>query len=781
MSGPLEPHHELALYMEGAFENGTGKMGLGVLRYSSNPIACVIDSRHVGEDLAALTGIPCSAPIVASVPEAIALGADVLVLGIAPPGGLIPAAWTPALDQAIAGGLSLLNGLHDLLGPRYPSLGPDQWIWDVRIEPPGLVPGTGAARTLANTRILTIGTDMAIGKMTAGLELYRALLTAGQTAAFVATGQIGITLTGRGVPLDAIRLDFASGSIEREVMAAAAADYVIIEGQGSLLHPASTATLPLLRGSMPTHLLMCHRARMTHLSRVPWVAVPPLQDFFGLYQDLAAAQGGFPRPVPLGICLNTSGLTDSEARAELDQLEQETALPCVDPVRFGVQPLVAALVEEPQRTQGGQPRSGRGAWLGLVLAVLSTLPFALAAAAQEPPDTNYDEGQVGAYELPDPLVCFDGRTVADATAWREIRRPEIVAAFAEHVFGKTPAIATHLRSEPLAPDAEVFGGTATRKQVRLRLLDAADAPWIDLLMYVPRVANGRPPVFLGLNYGNQGVEADESIVPSRNAVCGRGEHASRWPLQMILERGYAVACFHGGDIELDRHGSGCRFTTEGWQQGIRHFVMRQNRRTEPAADEWGSIGAWAWGLSRVLDYLQTDPAVDGDRVTVFGHSRTGKTALWAGAQDERFAAVISNNSGQGGAALARRRYGETVAASFTLSGIWYCRNYRQYGGREAELPIDAHLLIAALAPRPVYVASAEQDRWADPRGEFLAALHAEPVYRLFGLAGLGVDDMPAVNHPVGKTIGYHIRSGDHDITRYDWDRFLDFVDQHQPR
>ena len=188
MSGPLEPRHRLALYMEGAFENGTGKMGLGVLRYSSNPIACVIDSRHAGEDLAALTGIPCSVPIVASVPEAIALGADVFVLGIAPPGGLIPAQWIPALDQAVAGGLSLLNGLHDLVGPRYPSLGPGQWIWDVRIEPPGLVPGTGAARTLANTRILTIGTDMAIGKMTAGLELYRALLNAGQTAAFVATG-----------------------------------------------------------------------------------------------------------------------------------------------------------------------------------------------------------------------------------------------------------------------------------------------------------------------------------------------------------------------------------------------------------------------------------------------------------------------------------------------------------------------------------------------------------------------------------------------------------------
>lgn len=347
MTSPLKPTHRLALYMEGAFENATGKMGLGVLRYSQNPIACVIDSRHAGQDLAALTGIPRSVPIVATVAEAIALGSEVLILGIAPPGGLIPAEWTPALDEAIHGGMSLLNGLHDLLAPRYPNLAPNQFIWDVRIEPPGLTPGTGAARTLSNTRILTIGTDMSIGKMTAGLELHKALLDQNHRAAFVATGQIGITLTGRGVPLDAVRLDFASGSIEREVMAAADQDFIIIEGQGSLLHPASTATLPLLRGSMPTHLLMCHRAEMTHLARVPWVAVPPLRQFFTLYQDLAEAQGAFPRPLPLGICLNTSALPEDKAYETLCRLKEETGLPCVDPVRFGVQPLIEALNQSP--------------------------------------------------------------------------------------------------------------------------------------------------------------------------------------------------------------------------------------------------------------------------------------------------------------------------------------------------------------------------------------------------------------------------------------------------
>jgi len=410
--------------------------------------------------------------------------------------------------------------------------------------------------------------------------------------------------------------------------------------------------------------------------------------------------------------------------------------------------------------------------------LLSFLEVSRASLGQEPPDTNYDESKVPKYELPDPLVCFDGRKVSAAAMWREMRRPEILRAFAQHVYGRTPEIKTRLHFEAIDADANVFDGLATRKQIRIRLLESDDAPWIDLLLYVPNKASGPVPVFLGLNYGNQGVHGDPGIIPSRNAVCQRGEHAHRWPLAELLKRGYAVASFHGGDIELDRHGSGCRFTTEGWQKGIRHFVMQQSGRTELADDQWGSIGAWAWGLSRALDYLQIDPAIDGKRVAVFGHSRTGKTALWAGAQDERFALVISNNSGQGGASLARRRYGETVAASYALSSVWYCRNYQKYGNNEGALPVDAHMLIALIAPRPAYVASAEQDRWADPRGEFLAARHAEPVYELLGSPGLGVVDMPDVDRPVGRTIGYHIRTGDHEITPYDWERYLDFADRH---
>ncbi len=413
--------------------------------------------------------------------------------------------------------------------------------------------------------------------------------------------------------------------------------------------------------------------------------------------------------------------------------------------------------------------------LSVFLLLMACFP---AGFAQEPADTNYDESKVPKYKLPDPLVCFDGRAVTDTKIWRDKRRPEILHTFETQVYGKVPPFQTSLHFETTSNDPKALEGLATRKEIRIRLFEGDSVPWIDLLLFVPNEANGPAPVFLGLNYGNQGVHPDPGIEPSRNAHCERGADARRWPLELMLERGYAVASFHGGDIELDRHGSGCRFTTEGWQKGLRYRMMKQEGRTELADDQWGSIAVWAWGLSRAMDYLQTDAAIDGARVAVFGHSRTGKTALWAGAKDERFALVISNNSGQGGAALGRRRYGESVAASYSISGIWYCKNYRQYGYNESALPVDAHMLIASIAPRPVYVASAEQDRWSDPRGEFLAARHADPVYHLLGLAGLGVEELPPIDHPVGQTIGYHIRTGDHDIALYDWEQYLDFADRY---
>jgi uncharacterized NAD-dependent epimerase/dehydratase family protein len=336
----------IAIYLEGALGLDIGKMGYGILRYSPNPITCVIDSAHAGKSVCDVVNSPRNAPIVATLDEAIAMGAKVVILGTAPSGGVIPDSWRPVILQTISTGLSLVNGLHEALAPQFPTLEPNQFIWDIRQEPNNLKPGNGAARFLTNRRILTVGTDMAVGKMTASLELQRCAKAKGIDAAFLATGQIGISISGAGIPLDAIRVDYASGAVEQETLKYKDRTWIIIEGQGSLVHPGSTATLPLLRGSIPTDLILCIRAGQTHLTRsmdVP-IPMPPLNDLIKLYEDLATMSGNFPAAKVRGIAVNTGHLSKQDAAVKIDEIAHETNLPVCDPVRDSASNLVNALL-----------------------------------------------------------------------------------------------------------------------------------------------------------------------------------------------------------------------------------------------------------------------------------------------------------------------------------------------------------------------------------------------------------------------------------------------------
>jgi len=413
-------------------------------------------------------------------------------------------------------------------------------------------------------------------------------------------------------------------------------------------------------------------------------------------------------------------------------------------------------------------------------------PELIEKLTKRDPKTNYYEEKVRAYILPDPLIMSDGSRVTEAQTWRTKRRPEILELFQTHVYGQSPiGRPKNMTFNVFDLDGTALAGLATRKQVAVRFTGDKDGPSMDILIYLPNAVKKPVPTFVLLNFGgNQAIHPDPAIklaeswvrpgppgiVNNRATEESRGRDCASYPVEKILKRGYGLATIYYGDIDPDFH--------DGFKNGVHGFFDKLvNGKRAP--DTWGSIGAWAWGLSRAMDYFETDSDIDHKRVAVLGHSRLGKTALWAGARDERFALVISNDSGCGGAALSRRRFGETVKQINASFPHWFCDNFKKYNDEEDRLPVDQHMLIALMAPRPAYVASADEDLWADPRGEFLSCKNAEPVYNLLGCNGLDFKEMPALNSPIQKgRIGYHIRTGGHGLTEYDWQQYMDFADRH---
>jgi (4-O-methyl)-D-glucuronate---lignin esterase len=378
--------------------------------------------------------------------------------------------------------------------------------------------------------------------------------------------------------------------------------------------------------------------------------------------------------------------------------------------------------------------------------------------------SNYDESKVGAYTLPDPLRLQNGQPVRDAETWFKQRRPEILKLYETEIYGRVPERAPKVKFEVAETDTNALDGAATRKEIVGHIGDGTNAPAVHVHLYLPRNATAPVPVLLHLMFG-----FGSAVTPSTNATA-RPRFSETGPLTQVLGRGYGYATFRYTEIEGDSATSSIS------------IVRRQSLspgQTKPAADEWGTISAWAWGASRVLDYFETDRSVDAKRVAVIGHSRLGKTVLWTGARDSRFALIFSSCGGEMGSALARRDYGETVddmAANFPWQ---FAGNLQKYSGHWNDMPVDAHLLIALNAPRPVFVTGGTQDQWSDPHGEFLAEVAAGPVYRLLGKKDLGTNELPPLDTPlISGDLGFLYHTGGHTITTNDWQAFLNFADRH---
>jgi hypothetical protein len=385
--------------------------------------------------------------------------------------------------------------------------------------------------------------------------------------------------------------------------------------------------------------------------------------------------------------------------------------------------------------------------LSLLAIVLLPICAILAQDKKIPPDIpagQYDESKVPEYSLPDPLVMVNGEKVTDTSVWNRIRRPEILKMFEVNVYGKAAVNRPEgMHWETTAEDSTALNGSAVKKKVTIYLSRKKDWPKLEIEIILPKA--GKPvPVFLASTW-----------VPDAG---------------LVVRKGFGLVTFDAREIEPDDKDS-------AYAKGIRKFFDPSDR-INPTPDEWGTIAAWSWTMRRVMDYVETDTAIDTRRVCLLGFSRFGKAAMWAGAQDQRFAIVFSCESGCGGATIVRRGVGETVKLINDQFPHWFDGNFKSFNNRVNDLPVDWHMLIALIAPRPVYVSTAEEDLWGDPRGTFLAAKAAEPVYELFGKLGLGVIEMPPTEKSVGDFIGYHMRKGKHGLIDYDTEKFIEFAKKH---
>lgn len=382
-------------------------------------------------------------------------------------------------------------------------------------------------------------------------------------------------------------------------------------------------------------------------------------------------------------------------------------------------------------------------------------PSVVEQTSKSRPQFNYEEEKVPPYALPDVL---GGGTPAVTTpaAWEE-RRRAVLELFRENVYGRSPGKPGQLRFDVVEENARAIDATATMKQVAVVSTHEGREHRFTLTLFLPNGSKQPAPLFLLLN--NR---------PPSNTDPSRVEKSGFWPAEEVIARGYGIAALQVSQLAPDD------------QDRFRDGVIRLFEGSSPApraANAWAGLAAWAWGASRAMDYFEGDRRIDAKRIALVGHSRGGKAALWAAAEDERFAMVISNESGEGGAALSRRHFGETIARITESFPHWFAGRYKSFAGRERELPVDQHMLVALAAPRAVYVASADEDLWSDPRGEFLALAHASPVFALWGDAPIRAGDMPPLDRPlvVGRR-GYHVRTGGHNLTPYDWARFMDFAD-----